>query len=92
MHDSFFMRGGERFRNLFCNAQRFVHRKRTARDAIGERVARHQFHDQEAAAFVFLEAVNRRSIGMIQRREHARLRARTAPRARRRGQTLPAAS
>ncbi len=63
MHDSHFVRGFERFGNLPGNGQGFIEWRRT-----GTVLAFDQFH-HDGAAF---DAINRRNIVMIERRENLR--------------------
>ena len=54
--------------------KRLGDRQRAARaSAIGQRLALDQLEDQRAHAVGLLEAVDRGDVGMIERREHARL-------------------
>ena len=50
-------------------AQRLLQRHRALRDALRQRRPFHQFHHQRA----LFHAVDRRDVGMIQRRQHLRL-------------------
>ena len=43
------------------------------REPLGESLALDQLHHQEAAVALVLEAVERRDVGMVERRQHARL-------------------
>ena len=68
MNDSFLMRGLERVHDLTCDRQRLVHRHRLAMDPFVERLTWDELHHQEVTALGFLETVERRDVGMIQRR------------------------
>ena len=56
---------------------------RPRRDAVGERLALDELHHERVHAARFLEAVDLRDVGMIERREHLRFALRSAPAARR---------
>ena len=71
MDDAFLMRRFECFRNLFRDGQCLIDRNRPSLDALGQRLSRHEFHHQELPSAGFFDAVDRRDVGMIQRRQHA---------------------
>ena len=73
MDDAGFVRGVERIGNLARVAKRLVDANGPTRDPIGERLAVDELENQRRRAGVIVDAVNRRDIGMIERREHARL-------------------
>jgi hypothetical protein len=73
MDDAPVVRRLERLGDLSCDAECLVKRKRSPGDPLSERRPRHELHDQEASAFGFLQSVNRRNVGMIERRERLRL-------------------
>ncbi len=52
--------------------QGLVHRQRPLVQALGQIMARHQFHHQERPALVFLQTMDTGNVGMIQRRQHPR--------------------
>jgi hypothetical protein len=62
MHDALGMCGLERFHNLTGDRERLVERYRRRLDAIRERLALDELHDQRAV----LDPVDRRDIRMIQ--------------------------
>jgi hypothetical protein len=68
MDDALLVRRFERFSDLFGNRQRFIDGQRALRDALGQRRAFHQLHDDG----VVFESVDRGDVGMIQRRQHLR--------------------
>src|SRR5437773_2218004 len=72
MDDALLVRRFERVGNRFGDGQRLVQRKRTLREAIGKRRALDELLDERVDAARFLEAVNRRDIRMIERREELR--------------------
>ena len=67
MHDALFVRGFERIGDLACDGQRLLDRNRAPLDALGQRFALHQFHDEVVRA----DIVQRADIGMIQRGDRA---------------------
>ena len=73
MDDALLVRGFERLRDLLGNGQRFVDRDGTVRDTLGEIVTLDEFHHEGVYATGLLEPVDRRDVGMIQRRERLRL-------------------
>jgi hypothetical protein len=66
MHDACFVRGFERRCNLRRNTQRLGNRQRTARDALRERLAFHQFENQRMAIGNSHDFEQCADIGMIQ--------------------------
>jgi hypothetical protein len=72
MHDTFLVRRLQRFSNLRCHSQCLFQRNRAPLNFLGQRLSRHQFHDEELPSTGFLYAVNRRDVGMIQRGQHTR--------------------
>src|SRR5215471_18019192 len=62
----------ERFGDLARESQCVVHWYRAASDEIGERRALDELEHDGVDAAVFLEAVNRRDVRMVQRRENLR--------------------
>jgi hypothetical protein len=76
--DALFVRRFERLGNLSRDGEHLGDRHRSARDAVRERLALDQL-EHECAEVVsgvslsFFDAVNRCDVGMIQRRQHARL-------------------
>ena len=66
------MRGGEAFRNLLEDREGFIDGKRSVRQPLFERLAFDELHDQEEP-LRFLEAVERRDVRMIERRDDLRL-------------------
>ena len=59
--------------DLTRDRERVVQRKRTLGDHVRERLALDELEHQRRAAIHVLEAVDRADVGMIQRRQHARL-------------------
>ena len=72
MDHAFFVRRFQRLRDLSGNLQRLLDRQRAFGNALGQRLARNQFHHQIIHAAGLLEAMDRRDVGMIQCRQHAR--------------------
>ena len=58
----------QRFDKLFRQRQRFLHRHWTTQRFSGD-----VFHHQELLALAFLQSIDRRDVGMIERREYLRL-------------------
>ncbi len=56
----------ERVRNLDSQRQNSLHRQRLARNFMLQRLALHEFHDDEGPAVLFADIVDRADIGMIQ--------------------------
>ena len=79
VNDAGVVRGFKRLGNLAGNGDGFVNRDRSAGDAVGEGVARHQLHDERARGGMisprFLRSENLGDVGMIQRRQTSALRA-----------------
>jgi hypothetical protein len=73
MDDPFLMSRVERVSHLRGNGQCVGNSDPAAGDALGQRLAVDQLHDQCANAIRFLATVNRRDIRMVQRRQDARL-------------------
>ena len=69
MDDALVVRGFERVGDLPRDAERLVERNRSLLDPLGQRRPFDQLHHQR----VLLDAVDRRDVRMIQRREHLRL-------------------
>jgi len=67
------VRGFERFGDLPGDAQRLIERQRSGADAIRQCEPLDQFHHQRANAAGVFEAVDRRDVGMIERRQYLRL-------------------
>jgi hypothetical protein len=67
--DPFLVRGFERVGDLQRDPQRLVQRQRAARDALLERLALDELHDEEVAGAGFFEPEQRGDVRMIQRRE-----------------------
>ena len=78
----------ERLRDLLGDGQGFIDRDRATRDALRQIVALDEFHHEGAARRRLLESVDRGDVGMIQRRERLRLRVRSAPGVRVRGERV----
>ena len=72
MHDPLLVRRLERVGNLVRDRQRLLHRDRSGGDPFGERLSRHQLQDQRQRPVGFLQAVDRRDVRMVQRRQHLR--------------------
>ena len=70
MHDAQVVRGLERFGDLPGDRQRLGDRHRSALDQRRKIVALDQLHHQRADAVRFLEAVDVRDVGVIERCEH----------------------
>ena len=73
MDDPLLVRRFERLADLPRDRQRLVERHRSARDAIGERLTFDQFEDERVDFTAVLEAINRRNVWVIERRQHLRL-------------------
>ncbi len=71
--DTLLVRCLEPFRDLQEERDRLVDRDRAAGDAIGQRLAVDQLHDQEARALLGLEAVQGGDVGVVERGQHPRL-------------------
>ena len=69
MDDAAFVRVVERVGDLPADGRRFVERQRTLLDALGQRRAVDQLHHEIVGA----DVVERRDVGMIERRDHLRL-------------------
>ena len=69
MDDALLVRGFQRVRHLSGNAQRLVQRKRSAREPLREILSLDELHHEGAHATGFLETVDVRDIGVVQRRE-----------------------
>ena len=69
MNDAELVSGLESLRNLFRDRQRFVEWNGSASDPLGQILTLDQFDHERPYASAFLEAVNRRDVRMIQRRE-----------------------
>jgi hypothetical protein len=69
MNDTLFMRRFQGFGDLAANRHSFIKWNRPLRDAVGQRRAFDEFHDECEDAVGFFEAVDDRDVGMIQRRE-----------------------
>ena len=66
--------GVERLGELPGDAQDLVHGQRAGpNEALGQRLAVNELHDQEARVAGLFEAVDRRDVGMIERGEYPRL-------------------
>ena len=70
MDDSFLVRDFERERNLPCNRKRVRQRQPTPVNPLGQCVARYQLEDERLDAIALFNPVDRRDIGMIERRQH----------------------
>ena len=79
MDDALLVRRFERLGDLLRDRQRFVERDRAARDPLRQILALDEFHHERVHAAGLLEPVDRRDVGMIQRRERLRLALETAP-------------
>jgi len=73
MHDPLVVRGLERLRDLFADRDGIVNRDGAARNEFGQRFAFDQLEDQIPRASHFLELVDDRNVGMIQRGQRLRL-------------------
>src|SRR4029453_12928719 len=69
MDDAEVVRGLERLRNLFRDRQGFVEWNGSTSDPLRQILALDQFHDERAHASAFFEAVDRRDVRVVQRRE-----------------------
>ena len=72
MDDALVVRDFERFGNLASDRQRFVDRNRAGREAIGQRGAADELHDERHSGARIFHAVDRRDVRMVQRREQLR--------------------
>ncbi len=73
MHDAELVRRFQRFGNLPGNAKCFIDRNRPLRDTVGKRRAFDQLHHEGADVIRFLQPVDLRDVGMVQRGERLRL-------------------
>jgi hypothetical protein len=73
MDDALVVRRLEGEGDLVHDRERIVQRDGTVPDAIGERRTLDQFKDERVHGPAVLEAVDLSNVGMIERREHARL-------------------
>jgi hypothetical protein len=71
--DALLVRGLERVGELPHDRQRLVHRHGVLRDAVGERGAVHQLHDERLRRRRVLDAVDRTDVRMIQLGERSGL-------------------
>ena len=67
MDDAFGVSGVERVGNVDADFEEAIDFERRAGDDVLERRAFHEFHDDEGAAVVFLNVVDRADVGMVQR-------------------------
>src|ERR1700722_17410251 len=68
MDDTFAVRGVERVGDLNRERHQGIDCERAPRDLVLERGAIHEFHDDEGAALVLANVVERADVGMVQRR------------------------
>ena len=73
MDHAFGVGGFQSFGDLHEERERLADGNRSARDAIGQRLALDQLHDEEAGAVVRFEAIESRYVAVIERRQDARL-------------------
>jgi len=73
MNDAQLVRRFQRFSNLPRKRQCFIERNRPARDPLREILALDQFHHEGVQASRFLDRIDRRDVGVIERRERLRL-------------------
>ena len=71
MDDAALVRRLERLRDLLEDRERLARRHGTARQPLGQRLARHELHLEERRVADLLEAVQRGDVGMVERGEHA---------------------
>ena len=69
----FLVRGFEGVGDLEGQLQRLLDRNRAAPETIRQRAAFDELEDEKARAVIGLESVNRRDVGMVQRRQQRRL-------------------
>ncbi len=69
VHDAALVGLLERLRDLAGDVDRLVDRQRAALQALGEILARDQLEHQERGAVGFLEPVDRRDVGVVERGE-----------------------
>ena len=69
MNDPLLVRGLERVRDLPGHGERFFCRNRPRRDPLRERLALDELENERLDVARFLETVDRRNVGMVQRRE-----------------------
>ena len=79
MDDALRMRGREAFGDLLEDREGFADVKTSARQPLFERLAFDELHDQKEPSIRFLEAVERRDIRMIERRDDLSLALETFP-------------
>ncbi len=72
MDDALLVRGFERLGDLRRDRQRLVDRDRPARDPLRQVLPLDQFHHERREAVTRFEAVDRRDVRMIQRRQRLR--------------------
>ena len=73
MDDALVVSRFEPFGHLTEEGKSLFDGKRMARDSIRQRFAFDELHDEKARARDLLEAMESRDVGMVQRREQARL-------------------
>ncbi len=66
MDDALLVRGFERLRDLSRDGQHFVQRNRSARDAVGERVAVDELEHERSHTISVFQSVDRADVGMIE--------------------------
>ena len=72
MNDPLLVRRFERLGGLMRDEKRFIERQGAARDSLRQILALDELHDQRPDAAAFLEAIQVRDVGMVQRREGLR--------------------
>ena len=72
MDDALFVRRLECLGHLRRDPEAFAQGNRSAGDSLREIVTIDEFDDESGDAVAFFESVDRRNVGMIQRREHLR--------------------
>ena len=65
MNNAFFVRGFERFADLFRDGERVFNRNRSVGDGPSQRFAFDQFEDEKTASGLILKVVDRSDVRMI---------------------------
>jgi len=79
MHDSALVRPLQPLTNINAVFQHQLGRKRTLRQAVGQRLALQKFHDQEVDAILMADVMQGANVGMTQRRYGAGFAIKTLP-------------
>ena len=72
VNDAFFVRDVERLRDLASDCERVGQRQRAPSQSVAQRVAGDELEHERAQTVGLLDAVNRRDVRVVQRRENPR--------------------